>query len=552
MTVNRTTLLDLPLPVTGTESGTWGDTTNNGLTQYMDIAIAGMSNLTSANFTAGALTLANTTGDSSATNIAAGSAQYGAIKVSSLATNSTITAPSSNRRYTIINADATYSVTIKASGQTGVTIVAGEKALVAFNGTDYVKIATANGTGEFTTVDTTNLEVTNIKAKDGTAAATIADSTGVVSITANPILSGGTANGVLYLNGSKVATSGSALTFDGTNFATTGTATATKLIPTGNVTAGNGMYLPTTNELAWSVNGSEGMRLTSTGLGIGTSSPLVKFDVKGTTDTHVGITASGIDEAIILAFDDGGIRTPNLSYAAASHKFLCNTTETMRLDSSGNLGLGTTSPVVKLHVNSAAVDEVARFEGTGSPYISVYVSGTRQLYFGSVGASDVDLWVETNKNLRFATNNTERARITSGGEFYIAGTTDQGAYNLQCNGTGVWGAGAYVNGSDERLKDDIQSLDSCLNVVNALRPVTFKYKPEHSKDQSIQTGFIAQELQQVLAGKPYLEGLVQEGPQHLNVAYQNIIPLLTKAIQEQQALIESLTSRVAQLEGTQP
>ena len=39
MTVNRTTLLDLPLPVTGTESGVWGDITNNGLTQYLDISI---------------------------------------------------------------------------------------------------------------------------------------------------------------------------------------------------------------------------------------------------------------------------------------------------------------------------------------------------------------------------------------------------------------------------------------------------------------------------------------------------------------------------------
>jgi hypothetical protein len=145
MTVNRTTLLNLPLPVTGTESGTWGDTTNNGLSQYMDIAIAGMTSLTSANFTAGALTLANTTGDSSATNIAASSAQYGAIKVSSLAVASTITAPSSNRRYVIINADATYNLTIKASGQTGVTVVPGEKALVAFNGTDYVKVGGAAG-----------------------------------------------------------------------------------------------------------------------------------------------------------------------------------------------------------------------------------------------------------------------------------------------------------------------------------------------------------------------------------------------------------------------
>ena len=140
MTVNRTTLLNLPLPVTGTESGTWGDTTNNGLTQYLDVAIAGMTSLTSSDFTAGALTLANTTGDSSATNIAASSAQYATIKVSSLATNSTITAPSSNRSYRVINSDSTYNITIKASGQTGVTLTPGQAALVAFNGTDYTLV----------------------------------------------------------------------------------------------------------------------------------------------------------------------------------------------------------------------------------------------------------------------------------------------------------------------------------------------------------------------------------------------------------------------------
>jgi len=138
MTINRTTLLDLPLPVTGTESGVWGDVTNNGLTQYVDIAIAGRNALTSANFTAGALTLSLTEGDASATNIAATSAQYGTLFVSSLAANSTITAPSSNRAYRVVNADATYTLTVKASGQTGVTLLPGQTAVVAFNGTDYV------------------------------------------------------------------------------------------------------------------------------------------------------------------------------------------------------------------------------------------------------------------------------------------------------------------------------------------------------------------------------------------------------------------------------
>lgn len=140
MTINRSTLLDLPLPVTGTEDGTWGDVTNNGLTQYLDIAIAGMVSLTSTDFTAGALTIDLTEGDSSATNIANDSAQYSALKVSSLAQNSTITAPSSNRAYKVINADATYTLTIKASGQTGVTFAPGTTGIVAFNGTDYATL----------------------------------------------------------------------------------------------------------------------------------------------------------------------------------------------------------------------------------------------------------------------------------------------------------------------------------------------------------------------------------------------------------------------------
>ena len=218
MTINRTTLLDLPLPVTGTEAGTWGDVTNNGLTEYLDIAIAGMVSLTSSDFTAGALTISTTEGNSSGTNIANSSAQYATLKVSSLAANSTITAPASARAYRVINADATYTLTVKASGQTGVTFQPGTTGMVAFNGTDYEIVgvvgpasATDNAVARFdgttgqivqnsgvtiddsnnvsgvaqlnaTTADLTNIEVTNIKAKDGTAAASIADATGKITV----------------------------------------------------------------------------------------------------------------------------------------------------------------------------------------------------------------------------------------------------------------------------------------------------------------------------------------------------------------------------------
>jgi len=121
MTINYTTNLSLAEPVTGTESGTWGDDVNKGLTDYLDIAIAGTLALTSSSFTAGALTLANTTGNNSSNGITTTTAQYYVLKCSSLTTNVTITAPSSSKTYVVVNLDPTYTVTIKASGQTGAT-----------------------------------------------------------------------------------------------------------------------------------------------------------------------------------------------------------------------------------------------------------------------------------------------------------------------------------------------------------------------------------------------------------------------------------------------
>lgn len=143
MPITRTSLLDLPIIETDTEVGSWGDAINNGLTEYLDIAIAGLTPLTGSNFSGSPnydLNLTLTTGDSSADNIVFNTAQYSAIKVASLNANSTIIAPASYRSYKIINADATYSVTIKATGQTGVSISPGASATVVFNGTDYIAL----------------------------------------------------------------------------------------------------------------------------------------------------------------------------------------------------------------------------------------------------------------------------------------------------------------------------------------------------------------------------------------------------------------------------
>jgi hypothetical protein len=439
MTVNRTTLLDLPLPVTGTESNTWGDITNNGLTEYMDIAIAGMSNLTSANFTAGALTIETTEGNSAGTSITATSAQYAGFRVTSLAANSTITVGNTGtspaRSYRLINADATYNLTFKATGQTGVTLLPGQSAVVAFNGTDYVIVgtvgagtatdnaitrfdgttgeilqnsaATIDDTGAATFVGSVNVSGTSASAADlklyedtdngtnyvafkspASVASNVtwtlpsADGTNGQALTTNgsgtlafssvTTAPGGSTTQVQYNNAGAFAGS-SNLTFDGTNLTSGGTVTATKLIPTGNVTAGNGMYLPTTNTLAFSTDGSERMRITSAGVvmigatsahgsekvlinGGGTSSAgdgylTLRRGSDASNGSGVGVidfadTRTSSIYAKIQAIADATPGTNDFPGALVFYTTAdgaSTTTERMRITSSGNLLVGTTS-----------------------------------------------------------------------------------------------------------------------------------------------------------------------------------------------------------------
>lgn len=142
MTTGRTPNLNLALPVQGELSGEWGNEVNNGITDYVDIAIAGTLTLTGD----GAVTLANTTGAAAGDNIGSTTAQYYILKVvGPLTATKVITGPSSSKTYIVNNTDSTYGVTIKASGQTGVTVAAGQRALVVYNGTDYVQVGASAG-----------------------------------------------------------------------------------------------------------------------------------------------------------------------------------------------------------------------------------------------------------------------------------------------------------------------------------------------------------------------------------------------------------------------
>jgi hypothetical protein len=131
MATSYTTLLGLALPSTGELSGTWGDTVNNYITTYLDASIAGSLTVTANT------TLTKTTGGA----LDATSSQYAVIIASPASANITITAPAASKTYVVNNTSGTYTVTFKATGQTGVTLVANEKCFVAFNGTDFVKVS---------------------------------------------------------------------------------------------------------------------------------------------------------------------------------------------------------------------------------------------------------------------------------------------------------------------------------------------------------------------------------------------------------------------------
>jgi len=168
-----------------------------------------------------------------------------------------------------------------------------------------------------------------------------------------------TANGVMYASSTSALATGSALTFDGTNFATTGTATATKLIPTGTSVTGNGMYLPATNSIGISTAGVNAVYIdASQNVGIGTSSPSTygKFVVAGgdgNTQFNVGtngvLRIAGYNSTYSGALLES-VNTTQSAYLPitinGSYTVLATGgTERMRIDSSGRVIIGATTAI---------------------------------------------------------------------------------------------------------------------------------------------------------------------------------------------------------------
>jgi len=325
--------------------------------------------------------------------------------------------------------------------------------------------------------------------------------------------------------------------------------------------------------LALQTNGTTAVTVdTSQNVGIGTASPTTKLDVRGTLKSVVvsGQNASFLSNTSQINIGDVSgvpyIQGANQAGSNSGLAFYNYSSEAMRIDSSGRLLIGTTSGTRKLTV----------YENASQVDISIVSSttGVAVIQMGDTAADNQGQIIYRNSTdaMEFGVNGAERMRIDSSGNLLVGYTTSNGSYKLQVNSQ-IFATSAVIATSDGRYKKDIQSLDGALELVTQLNPVQFSWKqhPIHNFDTSFPTlGFIAQEVKQVLANKPYLNSIIKINQcviepeekdidgnitkeavleEFLGIAESNIIALLTKSIQEQQIFITKLTERIAALEA---
>jgi hypothetical protein len=439
-------------------------------------------------------------------------------------------------------------------------------------------------------------------------------------------LPGGTANGVLYLNGSKVATSGSALVFDGTNLgvgtsspaynlnvvnsananttigltnSTSGTSALSRFLAISS--AGNGwfgMTSPGYTDIssaadALVINASSasgGIVLaqdgvgqawlnTSGNLGIGTSSPSAKLDVVGTLGIRVNEDGSGT-KVLSLRSNFAGVGPAINVTTNDPLLFQTNNTERARIDSSGNLGVGTSSPSDPLslgnglsagfNANSSGQTTRLRWRYTGTEYAWIErVHADGSMAFGVQSSERAR--IDSSGNLLVGTTSSsqqvgEGSKFISNGRLFQVSSYDANTQeSLSMYSTGAsafrfyvgWGGTVYATNtsisaiSDQRLKENIRDLDVGLDAVMALKPRKFDWKEGKGQDKKDVRGFIAQEFEQVF---PDLvdewKDPAPEGGEPYKSVRQDLIPVLVKAIQEQQAMIENLKAEIDQLKGT--
>lgn len=394
-------LLRLELMATGEKSATWGDITNTNLGTLLEKSIAGLA---SVNVTAGNVTLTalNGTDDESRCAIISVTGTPGVSR--------NVVAPSSAKLYAVLNG-SNAAIVFKGAATTGVTLAAGEKAWLAWNGSDFVAVGVPSASPSFTgTASVANLSV----------------------------------SGTLAVTG--------ASTFTGQAIGPSGSAAAPSFSFVGDLN--NGWWAPAADTQAWSLSGSEVARLNSSGFGLGVT-PARPLHVKSATQSQVRIettTARGSGQVTIELNDPTGNKgyfgygsaNDNLHLYQglnASTYFYTNALLRMEISSAGNVlisdptsgtpltvsGNGTLAALFK-NSNGGTVNAGIAFGSPGSTNLSAGVAGLAQS--GSTGA--LILQYVTGSAL------TEGARIDTVGQFGI-GVSPGSMLDVSKGGTSVYG-----------------------------------------------------------------------------------------------------------------
>jgi hypothetical protein len=347
---------------------------------------------------------------------------------------------------------------------------------------------------------------------------------------------------------------------------------------------------------------------TNNRVGIGTTSPATALEVNG--DIGIARTAGGYTFRETLG---GGERAGIKSNAFNELLFnISGASEAMRIDSSGDVGIGTISPTAALEVESTDA-LLARFSGgsttAGTKYIQVVNTSDDTAGLNLIHHSDDTATVgnQANAALRFSSNDTERMRLDTSGNLLIGSTTNVGtgdhkvsisiggggralglsstatttkllASFINPNGTvgSIRTSGtstSYVTSSDYRLKANITGITDGIERVKQLRPSRFNFIADAN---TIVDGFIAHEAASVvpeavvgekdaMQNEKYVvtpEVLADDGsvitpavmatrsvPDPQGIDQSKLVPLLTAALQEAITKIEDLEARVATLEG---
>lgn len=252
-------------------------------------------------------------------------------------------------------------------------------------------------------------------------------------------------------------------------------------------------------------------------------------------------------------------------------------TEHMRLTDAGRLAIGVGVPTDKVHVSVSTDNDGIVLSQTQHNNAVMLNSNTGGGYLGFVNDTSstnatLTAWIQQHAPGAVNGNNLEYFtavgnHVFKGGRVGVGTDSPAAGFQLDVEGNiqsgniqlvtlagagnreiGVNAAGSVIIfASDGRLKKDIANLNTGLDKVMKLRPVYYNWKDAATFGKQRELGFIAQEVKEIV---PEVTGTFKKDGQEYNtVSYDKLVPVLAKAIQEQQRQIEALQLQNTELKA---